>query len=85
MNKKGQALGIAIVVAITFFMVGMISINFLRDEVTNARTSDKLNCGNASAISDGTKFACLAVDLVVPGFIITIILTAGGLIALKFI
>ena len=84
MNSKGQ-LGVAIVVVITFFMVGMVSLNFLRNEVTDARAIDSMDCSNATAISDGTKFSCLAVDLIIPGFIIGIILTAGGLIASRFL
>jgi|TARA_R100000789_G_scaffold99782_2_gene107409 hypothetical protein len=71
-------MGIAIVVAITFFIVGMMTINFIRDEVTTARLSDGLDCSNADVISDGTKLTCLAVDIVVPYFILLVLSGAVG-------
>lgn len=86
MNQKGQigTLGIAIVVGIMLFMVGMMAMNFIKDEVTRARDSSSLNCAS-SDISNGTKLTCLAVDIVVPYLIVTIFAAAGGLIVAKFV
>jgi len=89
MNKSAQTLGIAIVVAITIFIVGMVSLNIIKDEVTRVRDASNLDCQNIAdfpdGISDGTKLTCLAVDWVVPYFIITIISVAGGLITARFL
>ncbi len=83
MNNKAQisGIGIAIVVAMFLFIIGMININFIKDEVT--RTRGDLNC-SLTTISDGSKLTCLLTDLVIPYFIIIIISAAGGLITSKF-
>jgi len=72
-------------VSIMFFIIGLTMINFLTPEVTRTRASDQLNCANASAISDGNKLTCLAVDMVVPYFILIVFSVAGGYITSKFI
>ena len=82
-NKGGQTLGIAIMVALFLFIVGMMSVNFLKDAVSRARDSNNLNC--SGDISDGNKLTCLAVDIVIPYFIITIISVSGGFITARFI
>jgi NADH:ubiquinone oxidoreductase subunit 3 (subunit A) len=85
MNKKGQTtLGISIIVAITLFIVGMVAVNYLQPEVTRARSVTGLDCTNSS-ISDGAKVTCLAVDIVVPYFMVLIISVAGGLITARFL
>jgi hypothetical protein len=61
-NKKGQ-LGLAIISAIFVFIIGMLIINFLMDEVTNFRVN--MNCDSYTTISDGTKLLCLVGDVVV--------------------
>ena len=81
MNIKG-GMGIALIVAIMLFIIGLMSINFIIGEVTRARDASNLNCD--SPTSDGIKLTCLLVDIVVPYFIIIILSTAGGLIIAKF-
>jgi len=85
MNKKGQTLGLAIIVAITIFIVGMLCVNFLMPEITRARGSSFLDCSNTAAISDGTKLTCLAVDIVIPYFIVLVFSITGGMIASRFL
>tara|TARA_R100000750_G_C2339097_1_gene93406 strand:+ start:732 stop:992 length:261 start_codon:yes stop_codon:yes gene_type:complete len=85
MNKKAQTLGLAIIVAVTIFIVGMLAINFLKPEITRARGSDQLNCADTDNISDGVKITCLVVDVVIPYFIILIFLVAGGIITARFL
>lgn len=85
MNKSGQTLGIAIMVAIVIFIIGMLCVNFIKDEVTRARGATELDCANSAVISDATKLTCLAVDWVVPYFIILIFSVAGGIITARFI
>ena len=72
MNKRGQTLGMAVLVMITIFIVGMLSVNYLKPEITRARDSSNLDCANSDVISDGTKLTCLVVDVVVPYFIVLI-------------
>lgn len=84
MNKRGAGLGITIMVSITFFLIGIMFINYLTTDVSLARASDALDCSNASGISDGNKLTCLAVDLVIPYFILLVFSTAGGYITAKF-
>ena len=68
MNKRGSVIALSIVFGIVFIIVGLMSTNFIKDEVTSARSADALDCNNAS-ITDGNKLACLGVDIVVPYFI----------------
>ncbi len=84
MNKQGQA-GIFIIVAIMIFIVGMVSVNLIKPDVTTLRSATGLNCVNASAISDGTKLTCLAVDITIPLILVSIFAVAGSLIITKFI
>jgi len=90
MQKKAQTLGIAIIVAITLFLVGMMAINYIKPVVTIARDSSHLDCSNSAdafpdGISDGTKITCLVVDLVVPYFILLVFSLAGGIIVARFL
>lgn len=84
MNNKAQlsGLGISIIIAIFLFLIGMMCIGFIKDEVTRARGG--LSCSSAT-ISDGSKMTCLLVDVVVPYFIITIISVAGGIITARLL
>lgn len=76
MNKKGN-LFLAFVFAGFFFMMGMLMLPFMKDSISDSRTS--LQCTNSS-ISDGGKLTCLTTDVGVPLFIIVILTFAGGLI-----
>ena len=81
-NKRGNVYA-SVAVAIFIFMVGMIVVNFIKPEVTTARTG--LSCSSAADISDGTKLMCLGIDTVVPYFIILVFSIAGGVITEKFL
>ena len=84
MNKRGQSLFLSIVVALAIFMIGSLFINFITPEITITRDSTHLDCSNDD-ISDGNKLSCLAVDIVVPYFIIIILSAAGGIITARFL
>lgn len=85
MNKRGQAnLGIAIVVGILIFLMGIPIINILKPDVDIARGSTGLDCTNTS-ITDGARLSCLAVDLVIPYFMLVVMSAAGGMIASRFL
>jgi len=81
-NKKGQTMGIAIMVAIMIAIVGLMSINYLKDEVSRARNSDNLDCAD-NTISDGNKLTCLVVDTTIPYIIVLIFSVVGGLITAR--
>lgn len=82
MDKRGQAGSLFFVVLIAFviFFFGMLIVNFIKTEVTNARTD--VNC--ASPATDGTKALCLLFDGVIPYVFLTIISVVGGLIISRF-
>ena len=87
-NKKAQAapVGLAIIIGVFIFLVGMVSVNILKPDITLVRgAASGINCDNSSNISDGTKLTCLAIDWVVPGFIISILSLVGGLITFKIL
>lgn len=86
MNKKAQSrtLALGIITGIFLFIVGMVFMNFIKDEVTRTRNSDNLNCSDSS-ISDGSKLTCLTVDWVVPYFIITIFAFSGGMFVTRLL
>lgn len=83
-NKKGAGLLAAGAIAVLIFMAGMIFLNFIKPEVTEARSATGLDCTNSS-ITDGAKVSCLGVDATVPYFIIAVISAAGGIIGAKFL
>lgn len=80
MNKKGN-LYAAIMVSLLILLVGLTVTNFIKPEVTNARSL--IDC--TSPATDGTKFMCLNIDVVVPYFIVIVLSLAGGVITEKFI
>lgn len=83
MNRKGQ-IGLSVILTITFFLIGMATLNFIRDEITDVRLADSLDCSNIS-ISDGNKLTCLTVDIALPYFILLIISASLGVITSKII
>lgn len=83
MNKKGT-LGVAVVIALIIFLMGIPVINLLKPDVDIARGSTGLDCTNSS-ISDGAKLTCLGIDTVIPYFILIVLSVAGGLVGSKFL
>lgn len=81
MNNRGQSLGIGIISAIFIFIVGIMFINFLMPEVTEARNN--LACSDSANISDGTKLLCLVIDTVVVYWILLIVSIAIGFIIVR--
>ena len=83
MNKKGNFLMTAII-AVAFFMFGILIIGLLFPDIALTRTSAGLDCSNVT-ISSGNKIACLGVDSIVPAFIISLVLIGGGAVIVKLI
>jgi hypothetical protein len=79
-NKRGQTLGVSIISAIFIFIIGMMCINFLMDEIVTFRVN--MNCESASSISDSTKLLCLATDATIPYWILLVFsVLVGGITA----
>jgi len=64
--------------AIFIFLAGMVFINFLIPDVSNARVN--MDCSNVAGISDGSKMVCLIVDVVVPYWILIVCSVVGGVV-----
>lgn len=81
-NKRGQSQVLfSILVACMIFFVGMIAINFIKDDVTTARTQNTCT----APITDGNKLMCTVIDFVVPYTMLFILSVAGGLVVDKFL
>ena len=93
MNKKGEALLLAVIMAIFIYLFGVLFIDFIQMEATDATSAvtlsggPGLNCGTSSNpnqnVSDGTKLTCLVTDGVVPYFIMGLISIVGGMLISK--
>ena len=79
-NKRANVLA-GVMVALILFMVGMIVVNFIKPEVTQARAD--ATC--TAPATDGTKLLCLGIDIVVPYFIVLVFSIAGGILTDKFL
>ena len=62
MNKRGSIF-LGITIGIFVFIMGVLFIPFLTDDVTTFRTA--MNC-NSTSISGGTMMSCLVSDLTIP-------------------
>lgn len=74
-------MGIGIMTAIIVFIIGLMSINFVIDGVTDARAN--LSCSDAADISDGTKLLCLVFDSTVPYWILIIVSATIGILVAR--
>lgn len=74
MNKKANIF-LGVVVALLLFISGILLLPFVTDDISTTRVD--LDCDNTD-ISDGTKWTCLMVDLVVPYLIIFFVSLAVG-------
>lgn len=83
MNNQGQTLALSIMSAIFVLLIGLLIVNFIMPEVTNARIN--LNCATPDAITDGTKLLCLAIDTTVIYWIILVFSVVIGLITSRLL
>lgn len=75
LNNKGQAVFLGIMVFVMVFIVMVQFITPIKNQISEARASDKLDCTNSS-ISVGVKGTCVIVDWYLPYFMGVVI--AGG-------
>lgn len=91
-NKRGEGITqmpvifVGVMVAILIFFIAVAFTGPLKDIVDDARGPDKLNCMsdpdyNSSVTSE--ELTCVAVDLLIPGFIIIVILSGIAWITIK--
>lgn len=85
LNNKGQTVFSSIIFALMIFMIGMLFISFLKDELTTSRSSNNLDCSNGSSITDGNKLMCLFTGVTLPIFILAVISLAGGVLLSRFL
>jgi hypothetical protein len=83
-NNKGQMALVGLMIGVFIFLLGMTFINPMKDVITEVRGAGQLDCSNSS-ISDGEKMTCLAVDLILPYFIVVVLAIAGAWISAKII
>lgn len=83
MNKFGQSLMFALMIAFVIFISGMLFMNHILPEISAARTIG-LDC-SSDTISDGTKITCLGVDFLAPILILAIVSVSIGAILSRFI
>ena len=76
MNKKGNMF-FGITVALFIYVIGVLFIPFLVDDVSTFRT--EMECSDAS-ISDGAKLSCLVGDLAIPYLILFFVSITLGII-----
>ena len=70
LNKKAQSgIFVSLIVAIMIFFAGVIVVDFIKDNVTDARTSSLCT----APATDGGKLLCLVEDVAVPYFILLIL------------
>jgi hypothetical protein len=83
-NSKGQIALVSLMIGVFIFMLGMGFIDPIKDVISETRGVSQLDCSNNS-ITDGAKMTCLAVDLILPYFIVVVLGVAGAWISARFI
>ena len=81
MNNKGSSIFLIVLIAVVYFMAGMIMYQLIKPDIDLARTG--LSC--SSPTTAGDRFDCLVIDGIVPIVVITILSATGGFITEKVI
>lgn len=76
-NKRGQTVFLSLMLAITFFIIGLMIAPAISNSVTNGRSN--MDCSNTS-IDTSQKINCTTYDLVLPYTIAVIFGLGGGLL-----
>lgn len=77
MNKKGQAVFLLLMLAISFFFIGLAISPAIQDSVDSGRST--MDCSNTS-IDTSQKINCGVTDLIIPYTTAIIFAFAGALI-----
>lgn len=79
-NKRGQILLLGMMIAVFVFIFAMITAPVIKEMIDYGRSG--MDCTNNS-ITTGQKLTCIAIDLILPYFIGSIILGAVAYIFVK--
>ena len=82
-NKRGQSLGLGIILIVFFLIIAFSAINFIMGEVSTATA--ELNCDSAETISAGNMFLCIMTDATVIYFMAAIISVIVGTIVARLL
>ena len=74
---------LVILLAVVFFMFGMLMYQFLKPDIAIQRDADHMEC--SAPDTSGDKVICLILDGIVPMVILGIIATTAAIIAEKVI
>lgn len=77
-NKRGSV-PLIILIAIVYFMFGMLIFQLIKPDVTRVRTATELNCTGVPD-TGGDMMNCIIVDGVIPLIILTVLSTGGAYI-----
>lgn len=80
--KNSQAIFVGIMIFIMVLIATISLIPLFKSEITTARDTTHLDCGNSS-ITPGTKMTCVLVDLSMFYFIGISIASAAGYITMR--
>jgi hypothetical protein len=79
-QRKGQILLLGMMIAIFVFIFAIIAAPVLKDMIDYGRTG--MDCSNTS-ITTGQKMTCIAIDLILPYFIGSVIFGAVAYLFIK--
>ena len=75
-NKKGS-IPLIILIAVVYFIFGMLIFQLVKPDVTRVVSPTELNCTGLPDTS-GDMVTCIIVDSVIPLIILTVLSVAGG-------
>lgn len=79
-SKKGQILLLGMMIAVFVFIFAILAAPVLKDMINYGR--GEMDCGNTS-ITTGQKVTCIAIDLILPYFIGSVIFGAVAYLFIK--
>lgn len=83
-DTNAQGFFIIIVISLFLFIMGVMVLNIVKDDIPAITSVSGLNCDDTT-ISDGKKLTCLTLDLTIPYLALTIFSITGGSIISRVI
>ena len=83
-TNRGQAALLGIMIFIFTFIIATVLAKPIMDLTDTARDASNMNC-EADNLTTGVAMTCIAVDLYLPFFIITVISVGAGYMTYKFV
>lgn len=82
MNRRGQLVLVNLMIAFILVVAVVIMIEPLKDQVSFARNSDNLDCGNSS-ISTEEQMTCIGTGFTLPAFVLMALAVAFSFIGAR--